>query len=755
MPLRLLATNVRTSHELVCRSRRPSQSIVEDRLYGLPVRPLSRRRRVLAAGVELPPRTEPCFRTFHSIAVRRLARLCERDVLAENLNEVRLDLLISPINAERCDVANPSAKGAVDYYKELSVQQEKNQYIVHHQVESTNIEGSSEPDQSAFDTRTPADLSTLRHAFARVHESPGHLKVWRTDSPEARIEAYFDRIFKLPDGTMDVTAYQEPDRKLATLRQSFTKEIALFQAFQEYMTVYTFGPSWRPSARMRASDHASLVSVLIGAVLQSPHHTLQCLRVLAEVVDSFAVRADCLYAVEQLYKEQINSDAELLTKFNELTVELADQARWPPCMAFRHLRLLLQRAGAQQREEIVRAWLGKYRDVDAESSWNQNSRRLMAHLCITTGLHDTAIDILETLPRRYLGDPTRRTMKLCARALEQDPVVSNGEGVNFKRLPRLLQAGFQPDALLYGRIAYNALIAGYPGVAWDLYLYTKNNNAQPEPLMYVAILKFAFLDRDMKKVDELLSDIHQEPALYTHPYIVAFTMHMVRVISYIRGTLASEEIFAPMFAIYDRGYKRDVLVRLGIVGESLTMDYEGRRHEPSPDLVAHVIRSCLLAGRVASHGLLIWKSLMDAHAGGDAAVTAAMRQIVLYDGFILFWSRQASTLPRALETMRYLLTGRLCTPTAHTWSLLICGYLKHEQGAEARALVKLMEKHGMTTAELAQDTMNGTKLSDEIKSRMDELLNEDALPEYPEEWALLERELFAQSEDNRIPWFKG
>ncbi|KAK5083007.1 hypothetical protein LTR05_006889 [Lithohypha guttulata] len=83
----------------------------------------------------------------------------------------------------------------------------------------------------------------------------------------------------------------------------------------------------------------------------------------------------------------------------------------------------------------------------------------------------------------------------------------------------------------------------------------------------------------------------------------------------------------------------------------------------------------------------------------------------------------------ALEVFQYMLEKDLCRPTARTWSILICGFLRHEQRDQAKEIFDLMQLHGFTIQNVCEEYVPWGVSLETLDQRKEDVLNEQSMPD--------------------------
>ena len=514
------------------------------------------------------------------------------------------------------------------------------------------------------------------------------------------------------------------------LRQKFAKEIdaadTVWRTQSEQSLI-----NWVDYTAHNHDRVHDVVHLLVGSMLTSPRQILHVLNMLKPLDQDFAVRANCLYLTGFLYKSQLSQDKHLLQLFDAEVDRLRLVRKWPATqMNLDHIRMLMWRSDEAQRVSFMSSLRQRYPIM---STWNL--LYLTMH-CATNGLPDEASAFLNTIQPHLLQKPSTLVLKCCAQLLQHDYVVHTAAGPNFRYLPPLLEKGLAPDSRLYHRIIERALESDYAGVAWDIFHHLQTLDIAIFWRTYHILLRQAFNSRNVKGVDEIMSQIHQRPDLYSNPIILIYAMNMVRRINHSSKKMGVLQGLSHILALYDRVYSRAPLVIFGITtsNEHTAPENEGKgtKHPlaiPDAPVLSFTVWSFILCHKHGRSIQWLWERIQLLVDDRNKTAYDCMKRDLIYNAFIWLHLKHEETIPDALKVFQYMLQKQLCLPTARTWSIVICGFLKLGQRTQARQMYDLMVKHGFTIDHICQEYTSKHMTLEDLEQRVDEVLDDQNMLE--------------------------
>jgi len=439
-------------------------------------------------------------------------------------------------------------------------------------------------------------------------------------------------------------------------------------------------------------------NLLIGSLITSAAHMLTVLSALGEIDGDFDVRAKCLLLACFLYREDLLQNKDLMERFDNEIDKLRASENWPVVpLKIRYARLILWRSDAVQLQRLVSAYDTKYRSLSPTQCL------FLTTLCLSRELVEEAVLMFQKMPTVNLAKPNSDVQRVCGMLIKRDMVIDTASGPNFRFLPKLLQKGLVPNGELYSCIIGRALELNFPGVAWDLFHHLQTVKREIDPRTYLLLLHHAFLNKNEQGVNEIMSEMHTQKALYTNPYLLSCAMNIIRYICFFHQKLDASEALSHMLALYDRAYTRAPLIRLGIVTQPGPRESVEQLPEPDTYMLCFTVWAYILCHHHIPTALKIWESIHHRIQKGDTTLAQCMTMDFFYNAYIILYRRKIETLPNALEILQYMLEKQWCLPSSRTWGLLICGYLRHGQRAEAQRLLDLMLAHGFAVKHVGKD----------------------------------------------------
>jgi len=475
--------------------------------------------------------------------------------------------------------------------------------------------------------------------------------------------------------------------------------------------------------RSSKAQHDILPYLLVGALWDSAKLSLHLLEVLPKLPRDFQIRMQCLFYIEQTYGDEIKGNEELSEQYHAQIHLQSDPKIWPSTVVPTHLDLLIRYLPFEQGEATVHTYLEKHPSLP----W-RTSLYFVDHFTRRNRVDD-ALEMLARLPSEFLAASGPRVLQRCANLLLLDTVDESEHAKNFKILPKVLMLGIRPNAILHNIVMRNAMKAGLPNVAWDLYCYMRSEGLEVNVGGHIAILRDAFLRQDVPRLNEIMTVIHQQEDLIRDPDINAYMMNIVRVVCFSERRTTPDEAFSRLLALYDRAFDREPLSRLRLVNPRVHQNVNVS--QPGPVSLGFTLWSYVLVHREERPVDALWERLTKFVLRGDPHILEAAKHDVFYNGFILFYTRSSSTIAKALNVLRYMLEQDLCMPTARTWSLLMCGFLRHGQEGAADQVRQMMLSCGMRPADGDWDFLFSHYPQSMVGAQIRSTLDEDRMPVGP------------------------
>ena len=405
----------------------------------------------------------------------------------------------------------------------------------------------------------------------------------------------------------------------------------------------------------------------------------------------FEVVMDALLYLRNFHGAEIKSRTELQSRYVQILRKQREPFRWIFHMEQKHLDLLLEDCSDDERKDLLGELL--------------NSNVDLSHHCLLTlmgfftriGDVESALRALDrTDIRRRQGD--KHLLSRCGNLLKLDHIVHDGGSPNFRILPRILEAGVRPNLAIHNMIMKNAIRLGAYVVAWDLYRYIQDHNLPTNARTYLILMQDALARRDMEGLEEVLTAVKDREDLSTNPYLMAYTLNVIRVVHGQDLLLSPAVVFSNMLAVYSRAFSAASLIRLNLVSETSASRLGQSQVEPDATTLAYFVWAYVMA----QHSSLIVQSLFERvehlRSDGDGTALALTQCPPFYDGFLLFFARKSSTLPMCLQIVQSML-DRGVESSATTWTRLVSAFTSHGHLQAAEELRTMMARKGLRLEE--------------------------------------------------------
>lgn len=487
-----------------------------------------------------------------------------------------------------------------------------------------------------------------------------------------------------------------------------------------------------------------VMELLLGGIVASSYQTLMILQSLNKVEDDFLVRSRCLSFIASIHKDSLLDDATQMSMWDAEVEKLWSRSRWPS-RGLRRQDLVLMFSRMDHMEAQTRIPLL----LENGRALGPGARVWLATYCAHNRMESQALSLLTSLPFKMLRSPGQQVLSCCQVLIGHDEVESTTDGANFKYLPRLLEHGLTPDNMLYTRIIKTALESGYSGVAWDVFHHLQASKVKPDPWTYFYLLRNAFDNSNVAGVQEIMSEIQRDETLHANLPLLHYSMNIVRRIFFYDQRITTVESLSHILALYDRVFSREPLMKLRILPYPGSSKYQtggprsGSEHElgePDAYSLSLTIWAYVLCHRGGKHGQTLWRRIQELVEAGDTTIVACMRHDLIYNAFLWLNLREAGTMSSALEILQYMLAKQICVPTDRTWSILICGFLRHDQKAQAQQIYELMRKCKLSLRDIRREYWRKKWTFEYFEKHLEEILDERMMPDGTETGELRSRE---------------
>ena len=443
-------------------------------------------------------------------------------------------------------------------------------------------------------------------------------------------------------------------------------------------------------------------TMLLHCLTTSARKTLVLLQTLPqESYMLWMMMMDCLLFLKRVHWLDISADPGMRKMFNAILSDQRDAERWPSCaMTKRHLEIFLEEATADEGRQLLK----DFRAANAEPSTSVMLRFM--DFFTNAGNIDQALDCLQSIPPPTLAASEARVLSRCTNLLKLDTVQKKGTSQNFNILPRMLETGIKPDLIIHNIILQNSFKSGMSGVGWDLFRFMQEQGLPTSAVTFLALLKDAFLQQNTPRLNELFSAIHQRSDLYQSTHIVAYTLNIIRLVSY-RNKLSPIETFSNMLPMYTRAFNVEPLKRLNLIMDIESPHANASLPHPDPKTLAFTVYSYILSQREPGVVDTLWQWFRHLLQAGDPLITGMSQHDTVYNGFAIFYSRREASLKRCVVTVQHMLDTGCCKPTERTWGILLLAFVKHGRWGAAEKLQKVMSDRGVKANEEARKLIQG------------------------------------------------
>jgi pentatricopeptide repeat protein len=424
---------------------------------------------------------------------------------------------------------------------------------------------------------------------------------------------------------------------------------------------------------------------------------------------SFSIIMDCLLFLKRVYWLDIVSDPALRDLFNAVLSYNRGIERWPASsMKRRHLDLFLEEASADEGRQLLDDFRATYSEPSPSAIL-----RFMDFLT-KMGDIDHALDCLRSIDPTMLATSEGQVLARCTNLLKLDTVQKSVSSHNFYILPRILESGIKPNLIIHNIVIKNAFRAGMSGVGWDLFHFMQEQGLPTDARTFLALLKDAFLQQSTTRLYELFSAIHQRSDLFQNGRIVAYTLNIVRLVSY-QKKLSPAETFSNMLPMYTRAFNTQPLKQLGLPTDDETLHANANLPQPDPRTLAFTLWSYILSQREPFVVSALWHSFQRVVQAGDPLIVGMSQHDIVYNGFAIFYARKPSGLSRCLAVVQHMLDTGCCEPTTRTWGILLLAFVKHGRFGAAEKVKSMMSIRGVQpdedTRRLVQEQLSLSEMT--------------------------------------------
>ncbi|KIV91318.1 hypothetical protein PV10_05869 [Exophiala mesophila] len=449
----------------------------------------------------------------------------------------------------------------------------------------------------------------------------------------------------------------------------------------------------RPPQLSTEDMKEKFIPLLIGGLLHSPKATLIIMRAMHHLLEyCWKIRCDCLIYLRRFHWEEIDENESLKREF-ERQVELASRhEHWsvfeiPPAC----LHLFLNYSSPERCEYVLKRVHAMYEPLLIPVI------KVMVDYYLKIKDADRAMDLISRLSTDQLQSRTGEDFEpRFVWLIRMDRVSHTETGMNFEFLSKLVKLGVTITPWLHNEVLERAVELRLPDVYWEMFRYMSDNNIEIDARRHLVLLRHCFDNRAVDDVNTIMTSIYERPDIRKNPLLVAYSMKMVGAVCSSHLRLSPEGSVQRMLAIYDQAFDRGPLVKVKLA-EPLSKEDLPDELLPFPSAIqfGFILWACILVQRRDKAVDNIWRLFLHFVHSGDHYWCELGAHTVLYDAFVIYYSRNPMTIHKAEMVLETQYQMKLCKPKEITYKLMVSGYLLHGQDAQAQALGQTMMKRGV------------------------------------------------------------
>lgn len=433
-----------------------------------------------------------------------------------------------------------------------------------------------------------------------------------------------------------------------------------------------------------------MVPLLIGALARSARSALH-LMLLMQDLSSFRenMKRDCILYIGKVYRQTIETDPAIREMYDRQIERAFGDSQWPDVMPQSLLLASLNHSSLQKCRDTIDSVLNHYDPVPLPLL------KVMIDYYTEQKLPKEALGILSRIAPEDLVADAPSFYGRFHNLIKIDTVEESSSGLNFQLLPALVATGIPLTEGLHNEVLERAITLELPDVAWEVYRFMEGNSITVDSRRHLALLRSCFKRSDLDGLSLIMSNIHKRPDLVKDPFLVSYTMNIVRYVCHHQRKLPVSESLAHILAVYDRVYDRAPLVKLAITDALPASEPGVTLVHPDGIQLAFTLWTYVLVQHSDHRVSHFWLQFIHLVNLGEPEMCAAACHDVLYNGFISYWCRDQHTLINAVEVLEEMERLGLCAPSEHTWILLISGFMRHGQESAAENIRQMMKSRGV------------------------------------------------------------
>jgi pentatricopeptide repeat protein len=429
-----------------------------------------------------------------------------------------------------------------------------------------------------------------------------------------------------------------------------------------------------------------LSSFIIGCLAKGPQSTLHLLASRIWIPGGMQIPCLCLSYLDMVHELEIDVSPDLKREFAYQINWLSRTRNWPKRPLEWYVLVLLLRHNTPEHCAHMMDTI--------KIMYDPTPVRLllvMVDYCTQHGDAERAVDLLALIPSPEREPHKTRILQRCENIVRIDQVDTSESDVVFRSLARLIKLGLPLNAQIYNSIIERAVQLEQPEVAWEVFEVMQSQEIHADPRSHLFLLQDSFRRNEQQRLNTILTAIHTRDDLNQYPYLVAYMLHIVRVVCRIDRDLPPENSLSHLLAVYDRAYDRAPLTKLGIAPALAQEQSPGsRRQVPPPVVLGFTIWAYVLCQKDERRVSSLWHWIIHLLKQGDETITACAKHDVLYNGFVHFYASSRYFLKKSVGVVETMMEVGLCVPTERTWSEVLSGFLKHGEEESAEKIWRLM-----------------------------------------------------------------
>lgn len=301
---------------------------------------------------------------------------------------------------------------------------------------------------------------------------------------------------------------------------------------------------------------------------------------------------------------------------------------------------------------------------------------------------------------------------------------SKGYAISSELASRLIQLGVRFNIRHYNVLMANAIEAGDLRTAFSIYDMLEQNRIQADAHTRAIIMKACKTADDRKSVDRLAQHCANVAISRREPIVAAEYTH------YRYQTLQHEQnTFRSLLDVYSRFFDLSPLSRLGLISEATVeaIQTDEQAHltegmEPPASVLYLMVAARLQVthtGTTDNRVLRLYNLFRKAVLEGDRLIAPLAETTHVYNIFLMAFCQRPGLLRHATAIIRDMSTSTSlhiqhptedrpllqAQPDVKSWTILLKGFMVHQQPAAAERVLELMKERNIEPTEVTWETM--------------------------------------------------